>query len=278
MTSENIIEVSEAEFQHEVLAYSGQMPVVVDFWAEWCIPCRTLKPILEKLAEEAEGAFRLAKVNVDENPRLAQQYQISSIPAVKAFQAGQVVDEFLGVRPEPEVRQFLRSLAPSPSDLALEKGHSMYLESHWEAASSAFRQVLQVNPDQGEALLGLAKSELTQGNPAAALVVLREFPASKQYSVAERLVPLAEAMAKLVLGELEISDQEPLDSAYAQCLRLIARGNLPAALDGLLDIMRENKKYRNGEIRQTILGAMEMLDQESNQTRQYRSELASLLF
>ena len=145
MTSEYIIEVGESEFQNEVLAYSSQMPVIVDFWAEWCIPCRTLDPILEKLAEEAQGAFRLAKVNVDDNPRLAQQYQISSIPAVKAFHGGEVVDEFIGIRPESEVREFLGSLAPSASDLVVEKGHSLYLENQWESAAQAFRQALQSN-------------------------------------------------------------------------------------------------------------------------------------
>ncbi|MCH7664025.1 MAG: thioredoxin, partial [Chloroflexi bacterium] len=128
MTSEYIIEVSEREFQNEVLAFSSQTPVIVDFWAEWCIPCRTLGPILEKLTQEAQGAFRLAKVNVDENPRLAQQYQISSIPAVKAFHGGEVINEFIGIRPEPEVREFLGSLAPSANDLVVEKGYTFYLE------------------------------------------------------------------------------------------------------------------------------------------------------
>lgn len=278
MTSEYIIEVSEAEFQNEVLAYSNQAPVIVDFWAEWCIPCRTLGPILETLTEEAQGAFRLAKLNVDENPRLAHHYKISSIPAVKAFQAEQVVSEFMGVRPEAEVRQFLRSLAPSASDLAVEKGHSLYLANQWEAAAEAFRLGLQANPDHGEALLGLAKSELVQGNAAAALVVLREFPASKQYSGAEKILPIAEAMASIALGEFEATEEKPLDSAYLQSLKMISSGNLPAATDGLLDILRENKTYRKGEIRKMILGVFEMLDPEDKQTREYRTELSSLLF
>lgn len=278
MSSEYIIEVSEPEFQHEVLVYSNQVPVVVDFWAEWCIPCRTLGPILEKLAEEAEGSFRLAKVNVDENQRLAQHYQISSIPAVKAFQGGKVVGEFMGVRPEPEVRQFLRSLAPSASDLAVEKGHSLYLDDQWGEAAEAFRLALQANPDHGEALLGLAKSELMQGNPTNALVVLREFPASKEYAASKRLLPIAETIASLALDELEISDDEPKDAAYLQSLNLVGKGNLPAAIDGLLEIIQDDKSFRDGEIRMVILGALEMLDQEADQTREYRSELSALLF
>lgn len=278
MTSEYVIEVSESEFQHEVLAYSNQVPVVVDFWAEWCIPCRTLGPILEKLAEEGEGAFRLAKVNVDENKGLAQHYQIASIPAVKVFQSGEIVDEFLGVRPEPEVRQFLRSLTPSASDLSVEKGQSLYLDHQPEEAAEAFRQALISNPDHSEALLGLAKSELSQGNSTAALVVLREFPASKQYSAAERLTSIAAAMANLALDEKEISDGKPNDAAYLHSLNLVGKGNLPAALDGLLEIMQADKEYQDGKIRKIILGALEMLDQESEQTREFRAEFSSLLF
>jgi len=278
MTSEYIIEVSESEFHQEVLAYSSQLPVIVDFWAEWCIPCRTLDPILEKLAEEAQGAFRLAKVNVDENPQLAQKYQISSIPAVKAFHGGQVVDEFTGIRPEPEVREFLRSLAPSARDLIIEKGHSLYLGNQWESAAEAFRQALQSNPDHGEALLGLAKSELAQGNAASALVVLREFPSNKQYTVAQRLLPLAESMANLALGEMEVSGDGLLESAFVNSLELIGNGNLHSAIDGLLEILGDDKKFRADEMQNVILGALEMLDQENTQVREYRGELSSLLF
>ncbi|MDH5506397.1 MAG: thioredoxin, partial [Anaerolineae bacterium] len=174
-SSNHIIDVSETDFQNEVIAYSAQFPVIVDFWADWCIPCRTLGPILEKLANEAQGAFRLAKVNVDENPNLANHYMIASIPAVKAFRDGQVVNEFIGVKPEPDLRQFLRELAPSQSDLKLEKGINLLRAAQWTNAAEVFREVLRSSPDHSQALLGLAKSLLAQGRSPDALIILREF-------------------------------------------------------------------------------------------------------
>ena len=278
MTSEHIIEVNESEFQQEVLAYSSQVPVIVDFWAEWCIPCRSLSPILEKIAEESQGAFRLAKLNVDDNPRIAKHYIISSIPAIKAFQGGQVVAEFTGLRSEPEVREFLMALSPSASDLAIEKGNSLYFDAQWEAAAGAFRESLRSNPDQAEALLGLAKSELAVGNQTIALAILSEFPASKQYGNAEKLQPLAKAMANAEMEEIDSTELEQLDSAYYNSLKLVGRGNILAAIDGLMDVMRADKRFRKGAARGALLGALEMLDPDGEDVRVYRQELASILF
>src|SRR5690554_5700182 len=134
-----IIDVSEGNFEYEVLAYSQETPVVVDFWAEWCVPCRMLGPLLEKLAFEAGGDFRLARVNVDENPNLARQYGVRGIPAVKAFRDGKVVAEFTGVIPEPRVREFIRQLVPSVVDLVLAKGNSLLAQGQWSQAEEAFR-------------------------------------------------------------------------------------------------------------------------------------------
>src|SRR4030066_697267 len=138
MTSEYIKTVTETDFEYEVVAYSNQTPVVVDFWAEWCRPCKTLTPILVKIAEENRGSFRLAKVNVDENPNLALRFSVRSIPNVKAFHDGQMVSEFLGLQPEQRVREFIHNLAPSQIDLLLEKGQSQLESLNWTDAESSF--------------------------------------------------------------------------------------------------------------------------------------------
>ena len=277
MSSEFIIEVTESDFQYEVLGYSNTKPVVVDFWAEWCQPCHMLTPILEKLAKEANGAFRLAKVNADENPNLTMQFKIASLPTVKAFHKGQVVAEFVGGQTELMIRDFLRKLAPTVGDLALEKGQSLLKMQNWNTASDAFRKALKKNPDNGAALLGLAKSLIAQGDPGKALVILREFPTSKELKTAENLLPLAEAM-----GRLKDSPESDLDdemgAAYHQVIRLVGLGNLPASADGLLDILKAEKNYLDGEARQVMVAVLELMDPNSEETRKYRGELGSVLF
>jgi len=277
MSSDFIVDVSEADFESEVLAYSQQTPVVVDFWGEWCGPCKMLGPMLERLANEAGGAFRLAKVNVDENQNLAVRFGVHSIPAVKAFKDGRMVAEFNGVQPEPRLREFLRALAPSPADLDLEKGASLLTLGRPQAAEEAYRQALSYSPGNPAGLLGLAKSVLLQGRIDESYPILQHFPASREFSTAQSLLPLAEALGQYERGE-EFADEDPHDPAYYIALRLFRRGNIEAALDGLLDILRENKRYRQGRARLVTLGILELLGEANPIARQYRAELASVLF
>ena len=281
MASDFIVDVSEADFDYEVLAYSQQAPVVVDFWAEWCVPCRVLGPILERTAQEANGSFRLARVNVDDNPNLALRFLVRSIPAVKAFKGGKMVAEFTGAQPEPKVREFLRTLVPSQDDLTLEKAISLFQMQQPNSAEKAFREVLEKTPDNTVAQLGLVKSLLIQGRAIECQGLLRNFPASREYSSAETIRPLTDALVRLEYGNLTASDMENennLDAAYRNSMRLFQRGNIPATLDGLLDILRQEKRYREGEVRRVILGIFELLGESHPLIRQYRNELASVLF
>jgi len=177
MASDFIIDVTEADFEYEVLAYSQNVPVVVDFWATWCRPCKTLSPLLEKLANEATGSFRLAKVDVDANPNLALQFGVRTVPTVKAFSMGQVVTEFVGNQPEERIRSFLINITPPSKDnLAIEKATSLMASHQWGDAEEVFRELLEQHPEQPEILLGLTKSLLGLGNAFESLLILRNFP------------------------------------------------------------------------------------------------------
>ena len=276
MMTDHIIHVTEADFEYEVIAFSRQKPVVVDFWADWCAPCKTLGPILEHLADEAQGAFRLAKLDVDGNPNLAIRFSVRSIPNVKAFRDGEVIAEFLGTQPEPRVREFLRNLAPSQADLLLEKGQSQLESLAWEAAEDTFRQLLAKLPNQPGALLGMMKALLMNGRITEAAKMLKEFPTSKEYASAEVLRPLIEALQRT--SNTSSDTDNPLEAAYQNSLRLIKRNNLPAAIDGILDVLRQDKRYRDGELRKVILALFEVMGANSQLTGQYRRELAVILF
>jgi len=273
--SEFIVSVNESDFDYEVIAYSQRVLVVVDFWAEWCVPCKVLGPILERLANEGKGRFRLAKVNVDENPKLATRFSVRGIPAVKAFRDGEIVAEFTGALPEAKVREFFRNLLPSRVDLILEKAQSLAQAQDWAAAETAFRQVLAERSDDPAALLGLAKCQIAQGRPLEAQNTLRRIPPSREYAAAETLSPLVASMIAATTPE---ESDNPLDAAYQRALRLTGRGNLLAALDGILDVLRQEKHYRRGEAHRAALGLLELLGEAHPLTRQYRDELASVLF
>ncbi len=275
MASDHIIDVSETDFEYQVLEYSESTPVVVDFWAEWCIPCRTLSPILERLTAAANGSFRLAKVNVDQNPNLATRYSVRSIPAVKAFREGKVISEFTGLQSEPRVKEFIRGIAPSADDLKLEKAAALLELGKYQEAEVAFRNAMENKPEHPGIMLGLAKSLLAQGRAREAQDILNNVPPSREYAIVEKLRPLTGALLRVENGQFYSDD--PLEAAYNHALRLIARGNIPASMDGLLDVLRQDKHYHNDEVRLSLVGLLELLG-DTAVSRQYRQELASVLF
>jgi putative thioredoxin len=262
-----IIDVSEATFEYEVIAHSNQVPVVVDFWAPWCGPCRILGPMLERLAREA---------NVDENPRLATRFGVQGIPAVKAFKGGQEVAQFVGAQPESMVQRFVRELAPREADRALVEARGFLVSRHWPEAEEAARRALTDDPASSAAALCLVRALLAQGKGAAALEVMETFPGGNEVVVVERLRPLAQ----LMLRAADATDMsgETAEAEYLQSARLVARGNFAAALDGLLDVLRRDKNYARGQARRVFLALLELMGEEDPLTRTYRDELASVLF
>jgi putative thioredoxin len=272
-----IFDVTEADFAELVLARSAHTPVIVDFWARWCAPCRALGPLLERLAEQAHGAFVLARLNVDDSPALATRYGVQGIPAVKAFRDGRVVDQFTGALPETQVRAFVRRVAPSAADQALAEAQSLLAIRQWAAAEAVFRRALADQPESDRAALGLLKSLLAQGQGCAAEDLLAEFPRGDAIVAAEKLAPLARLLCEVEGGDEPLAGSD-LEALYFHSARLLARGRLEAGLDGLLDVLRQDKRFRRGAPRKVMLAVFELLGEDDPLTSDYRRELASVLF
>lgn len=276
----NIIDVSEETFERDVIQKSHEKPVVVDFWAAWCGPCRMLGPTLERIAAEPGSNFVLAKVDVDANPRISMQFNVQGIPAVKAFKDGRVINEFVGALPEPRVRDFIRQIAPNESELSLDMANKLLADRKWDQAEERFSQLISKNGPSPDARLGLAKALLGQGKAAQARPILEDLlQVPAQMGTAEKLLPLIDYLelveGKETDGNLEMT---PVEAQYRQSARLFSQGKLAPALDGLLDVLRFNKDYRKGNAKQVLLGIFEFLGNEDPLTNPYRQEMASILF
>ncbi len=277
--AENIINVSESDFEYEVIQQSYETPVVVDFWAPWCGPCRMLTPILEKLAADPNHIFILAKINVDENPNIAMRFRVQGIPAVKAFRDGEVVGEFTGALPELRVRQFILKIAPSAADNQLSEANSLLATRHWSEADAAFRRLLSQHPHHPVATLNLARSLLAQGQGCEAVHLLQSVTDGLELVLANKLLPLGKFLCQSSELADGWEDAAPLlEIQYRQISRIWQRNNFAAAMDGLLDVMRQDKHYANGEAKAVLLAIFELLGDDDSLTQTYRRELASVLF
>lgn len=275
----NIIDVDEVTFEREVIQKSSEKTVVVDFWAAWCGPCRMLGPVLERLAEEPDSNFVLAKVDVDANPGLAIRYGVQGIPAVKAFRDGQVAGEFVGAQPEPRVRQFLKDVAPSKADGQAISAERLIAERRWPEAAELYQLALEKNPSDLEARLGLARALLGQGKGCEASVHLADLrDEALTMARAEQLLPVADYICSMVEKGDENAEVTVVEAQYRQAARLLSQGKFAPAMDGLLDVLRYNKNYRDGRVREVMLGVFALLGDEEPLTGAYRREMASILF
>ena len=281
-----VIEVSEQTFAQDVIEKSKYTPVIVAFWAAWCGPCRTIGPILERLANEFQGAFILAKLDVDRNQRLAQQYKAQSIPAVKAFRHGRVASEFVGAIPEPKIREFLRNLLPNEADRLAAQGAAAEGKNQTSLAETAYQQALSQQANHPLATLGLARIRLAQGQTAAAETLLQRLPPTSPQAIEGRRLLIrtrwrAEAGQigdeAAILARLADTDNGLADRIALGKLRL-SQERYPEGLDILLTALRADRRFQESAAHKALLDAFSFLGDENPLTITYRRQLSTALF
>jgi putative thioredoxin len=281
------IDVNEANFEREVIERSATLPVVVDFWAEWCGPCRALGPILERAAESRAGDGVLAKLDTDANPELARRFSIRGIPAVKAFREGIVVDEFVGVQPPPSVERFFDRLVPSEADRLVAAGDE-----------ASLRRALELEPGRADAALQLARLLESRGDTEAALQLLEPIVGNYQAEglaarlrlkrqpppaiagTLEQLEPIVgNYQAEGLAARLRLKRQPPpaIAGTLEQAFAALADGETQRGLDLLLEAFPSTDGARE-DLRRVIVGELDVLGPDDPLARDARRRLAAALY
>jgi putative thioredoxin len=283
--SDYSFDVSEAEFEHKVLAASCERPVVVDFWAPWCRPCTMLGPVLERAVTARNGAVVLAKVNIDEAQNVARRYRIDSIPAVIAFKDGRPGREFVGVLPEEQINAFLDLLAPTEADRLVKEANDL-APADPNGAERVLRQALERDPRHDLARLALAELLLRQGKTEGVADLLDAVgPGSEHGERARRLT--AEAMLRQMMegvGDVQAARArlaaEPGNARrrYELGCALALEKDYPAALDELLAAGEADAKLAAGPVREAMVQVFHLLGDESPLANDYRGRLSRLLY
>jgi len=283
-------DISTAEFMTEVIEASDRLPVLVDFWAPWCGPCKQLTPALERAVAASRGAVKLVKMNIDDHPEVAGQMGIQSIPAVVAFVNGRPKDAFMGARPEGEIKRFIEKLAgaagPSAIDQALEEAARLAAEGAASEAANLYAAILQQEPQNIMALAGLGTLYLGMGDVERARGMLAGVPEEKTSEPAvaslRAAIELAEQAAKLgnpsELQRRIEADPKDFEARFDLALLHNANGDREAAADELLAIVQRDRKWRDDGARSQLLTFFEAWGLTDPATLYGRRRLSSLLF
>lgn len=284
--SPHVLTVTAANFQSVVIEGSFERPVLVDFWADWCAPCKMLMPLLAQLADVYEGRFLLAKVDTETEQDLAAQFGIRSLPTVQLFKDGRAVDQFMGALPESQVREFLDRHLPRASDGLLQQAQGLMASGDLEAARTLLDQAQESDPDN--ARLRLADLELTaaQGDVAKALSDIANLPielASDPEVLALTARLRFASAAQDAPSEAQLNDRiasEPKDSQarYQLAARRVLAGDYASALEQLFELMKRDRAYEDDAGRKGMLAVFDLLDGHDELVARYRAKMMNALY
>ena len=291
--AELVKDSSTATFAQDVIEPSQEVPVIVDFWAPWCGPCKQLGPILEKVVGEAGGAVRLVKIDIDQNQQIAQQLRIQSIPAVFAFYQGKPVDGFQGAVPESQIKDFVKRLTDtagtatqSPVDAALEQADALLEAGDFAQAGAVFQQIIEHEPNNLAAKTGLARCALESGDNARAREIVNGLSDEERSdSVVAGIISTLDLADKAAdagdLGPLraavEANPKDP-EARHSLALGLYAAGEQETAIDELLSVVQTNRAWNDDAARLQLLEFFEAMGSTDPLTVGGRRKLSSLLF
>lgn len=266
------VEFNEHNFQEQVL--DAPMPVLVDFWAPWCGPCRMLGPVLDALAAETAGRLKVVKLNTDEAPGVAGRYQIRSIPAVKLFRNGQVVAEFVGAQPLAAVRKFVAPHLPHDATSPLEQARRLIASGALAEAAAALRALLDASPDDPELSIELARTLALSGDHTGAETLLSRLPPVQQ---SEPEVKAVRALAHFARLAGSPDETDAIQTARVHAARNLLHGRIPEGVATLFEAAERNRRYASGQGRQDLLHAFELAAGDATLLASSRRRLAALL-
>lgn len=263
-------------FQKDVIEQSHKIPVLVDFWAEWCGPCKILGPVLERLAQKYKDRWQLVKLNTEKYPQIAARYGIRSIPNVKLFVDGKVVNEFVGALPEAAVEQWLKKALPSKFRDKLVEAERLFSNGKMKQAQKILQEVVSAEPDNDRALALLAKINVFDDSDAAAQYAERIQPGSPHFELAESV----QAFAKL-FEYLDNPGSLPdggFKDRYLEAIKDLRAQKFEAALQGFIEVLENDRSYDDDGSRKACIAIFKYLGEDHPVTRKYRSVFSSALY